>query len=381
MKKLFISIIVLCFITILSSTLHSHFFTDIVDSARAGNIKRLTRQLDDKSYTATNLKNALFAAIANHRTQAVSTLIKYVDLNNGNYSSNGDTPLIAALKYLDVVKVLVDGGADVSLPSETNRLPLEYAVINRNYDAAEYLLTKGCNPNINNWFTDLWGSSPDIMARGKKLIPLLVENGADLRKELGRKVLGSVVQMEDYKLVDYLLKNGCSNHIPKIFPAYYLPSSKMYIYLLEKGIPIDGENAFASALNLAAGGKIEALEYYFDNCPKLDESQLRDTTVSAYGNNNFEIIKLLVSKGYKIKKDIFINMMENAITSMNFDMLEKVLNYSNESKGTKNEIFFDENTISKLKANLLRQKEEQSAWFDFTEKRNYDMAYELLDKY
>lgn len=209
----------------------------------------------------------------------------------------------------------------------------------------------------------------------------MVENGADLKKEHGLKVLASAVQMEDYELVDYLLKNGCSYHLPKIFPAYYLPSSKMYIYLLEKGIPVDGENAFASALNLAAGGKIEALEYYFNNCPKIDESQLKDTTVSAYGNNNFDIIKLLVTKGYKIKKDIFINMMENAITSMHFDMLEKILNYSKELKGTKNEIFFDEKTIYKLKANLLRQKEEQSAWFDFTEKKNYDMAYKLLYKY
>lgn len=162
MKKLFISIIILCFITILSSILYSYFFTDIVDSARAGNTKRLTKQLDDKSYTATNLKNALFAAIANHRTQAVSTLIKYVDLNKGNYTPSGDTPLIAALNYPDVVKVLVDGGADLNVPSESNRLPLEYAIINRNYDAAEYLLTKGCNPNINNWFVDMWSSGPDI---------------------------------------------------------------------------------------------------------------------------------------------------------------------------------------------------------------------------
>ena len=72
--------------------------------------------------------------------------------------------------------------------------------------------------------------------------------------------------------------------------------------------------------------------------------------------------------------------MEDSISSKHFGMLEEILNYSKESKGTNNEIIFDKDTITKIKADVLKLKKEQ-AWFDFAEKKKYDKAYELLDKY
>ncbi len=229
MKKLSITVIVLSFIMILSSVVYSQFLTDIVDSAKAGNVKRLTKQLDENSYTSTNIKIALFAAIANHRTEAVSLIIKHVDIKNKDLSLNGFTPLIAAIEYPDIVKILVDGGADVNATSNTAQNALEYAVISRNYDVAEYLLLKGCDPNVNNWFSD--PLSNENISKQKKLIRLLVEKGVDLEKELGKKVLASAIEMEDYELVDYLLKSGARYHLPKIFSVSMLPSSKMYISL------------------------------------------------------------------------------------------------------------------------------------------------------
>ncbi|KNY29249.1 ankyrin repeat domain-containing protein [Pseudobacteroides cellulosolvens] len=378
MKKLSITIIVLNFIMILSSAVYSQFLTDIVDSAKAGNVKRLSKQLDENSYTSTNIKIALFAAIANHRTEAVSVIIKHVDLKDRDLTPNDFTPLIAALEYPDIVKILVDGGADVNAPSDSNQSALEYAVINRNYDVAEYLLLKGCDPNINNWFCDPLIN--ENISKQKKLIRLLVEKGVDLEKELGKKVLASAIEMEDYELIDYLLKGGARYHLPKIFSVSMIPSSKMYIYLLEKGVPKEDAHTLSTALYLAAGGKNEALKYYLDHCSKLDESQLKRIYTSAGVNNNFEIIKALLSKGYKIEKETFVRILEDSISRKHFSMFEEILNYSKESNGTKNEIILDKDTITKIKANVLKLKKEQ-AWFDFLEKKKYDEAYELLDKY
>ena len=67
----------------------------------------------------------------------------------------GWTPLLFAARqgYLDVAKVLVEGGADVDLQDPDLVSPIVTAIVNGHYDVAAYLVEKGADVNL----ADRWG--------------------------------------------------------------------------------------------------------------------------------------------------------------------------------------------------------------------------------
>jgi ankyrin repeat protein len=64
-------------------------------------------------------------------------------------TDDGDTPLhtAASLGKLDVVKQLIDAGADVHVKNVDHLTPFMTAIINNQYDCAAYLVSKGAMPN------------------------------------------------------------------------------------------------------------------------------------------------------------------------------------------------------------------------------------------
>ena len=54
------------------------------------------------------------------------------------------------LKNFELVKLLVENGADVNAIASTGETPLHYAVLVRDTEIINYLLQKGANPNIAN---------------------------------------------------------------------------------------------------------------------------------------------------------------------------------------------------------------------------------------
>lgn len=69
--------------------------------------------------------------------------------------TGGLTPLIYAARAgcLRCVKALLDGGADIDKPSPDGITALMTAIDNRKYDVAKYLLERGANPHLWDW----WG--------------------------------------------------------------------------------------------------------------------------------------------------------------------------------------------------------------------------------
>ncbi|MGH9385294.1 MAG: ankyrin repeat domain-containing protein [Vicinamibacterales bacterium] len=109
--------------------------------------------------------------------------------------------------YLDTVKALVDGGADINQLNAGDRTsPLLIAIINGHFDLARYLVDKGANPNIAafNGVAPLFGVvniqwAPKSLYPNSKayqqqqttyldLMQVLLEKGADPNARVQRKV-------------------------------------------------------------------------------------------------------------------------------------------------------------------------------------------------
>lgn len=94
---------------------------------------------------------------------------------------SGDTLLSAAARYdqHDLIRILVDGGADHSAVDTNGNSALHHAVHHRNYASAQVLLAAGADPDARN---DL-ERTPLIVAAHQGQVPmarLLLDHGADL---------------------------------------------------------------------------------------------------------------------------------------------------------------------------------------------------------
>src|SRR5262245_27797593 len=83
--------------------------------------------------------------------------------------AGGLTPLLYAAREgcVECARTLVEAGADLNLPDPEHIGPLLMAVINGQWDTAQYLIKKGANPN--QW--DLWGRAPLYAAVDLNTIP------------------------------------------------------------------------------------------------------------------------------------------------------------------------------------------------------------------
>ncbi|MDP4182653.1 MAG: ankyrin repeat domain-containing protein [Bacillota bacterium] len=376
MKKIFYIVIIVSVLMISVSTVYSSFMTDITNSAKAGNVNRLNKQLESKRYNNKTLVKALFAAITYNRPKAVAALIKHLDINDNSSFLNESPPLIAAVNYPEVVKVLVEGGANVNKLDYSNRNALSYSVLSQNYDTTEYLLNHGADTNLDGWFNRPINDIESI--KQKKIIKLLISKGANLNSELGVSVLTYAIDKEDYELIDLLFKNGCQPQLSKVMSYTIVRNSKMFNYLIEKGLSLDNKYVVDHLDDLTSRGDMEALSYYLNNGPRLDNEQLERLVVDSEVNCSL-VLKMLISKGYVFNEETKTHLLTNTAGDRKTDKLEDILNYSKNNKVGGN-LLFEKSLIEKVKQNVLAEKKDL-AWFDFAGKKKIDKVYDILDKY
>jgi ankyrin repeat protein len=108
-------------------------------------------------------------------------------LNNGanlNNVTKLGTPLLSAVQqnFIEMVKLLVERGADVNLQNENGTTPLIKACFNEFFEIAKYLVEN--NADINR--SDKEGFTPLMFAAGKgneKLSEYLIDRSADINSE------------------------------------------------------------------------------------------------------------------------------------------------------------------------------------------------------
>lgn len=120
----------------------------------------------------------LMYAIEYGKDALIPSLIQPNEINQENYY--GKTPLILAIRKGDVnlVKTLVNKGANVNQKNYLGNSPVGYAVVNKQVNILHFLIQKGANVNIPNQY----GSTPLIEAAYfnlPQMAIILIHAGAD----------------------------------------------------------------------------------------------------------------------------------------------------------------------------------------------------------
>ena len=125
---------------------------------------------------------------------------------------NGYTPLDMAafsIRYMPMVKFLIDKGANVNAQASSGATPLFWAVMREQKDEVQYLLDHGANVNL----ADAYGDTILDMVLHLQyftMIQPLLDHGADVNAidQSQHRPLFYAMQMDDHKWADLLKKHG-----------------------------------------------------------------------------------------------------------------------------------------------------------------------------
>jgi len=94
----------------------------------------------------------LMVAVRNGNINAVKLLIKAGANVNAKSSPEESTPLMYASQrdWIDIMRMLLKAGAEIEATDSYGQTALHYAVLERNEEAMEFLLSAGANPNAAN---------------------------------------------------------------------------------------------------------------------------------------------------------------------------------------------------------------------------------------
>ena len=273
----------------------------------------------------------------------VETFIKNgcdVDGTSQIFLSYGRTPLICAAGEgrFDVVKYLIDHGADVSKKDYRQRTALHYASKRGHLKVVEVLLSKGAEINVE----DENRCTPLMFTAGRihnDILLYLIDHGADVNKKDGRnrtalhyasdlKVVkallskGVEIDVEDMYLCTPLMLTGERGHIDILLylidhgadvnkkdrdertALHYASDLKVVEALLSKGVEIDVEDKDrCTPLMLTARRRhIDILLYLIDCGADIDKKDGRERTALHYASErgDLKVVEALLSKGAEI---------------------------------------------------------------------------------
>jgi hypothetical protein len=137
---------------------------------------------------------------------------------------NAQPSLFDALSYTNILKALLDAGADVDQHRTINiwgasrtRTVLDYAAQETNTQAVEFLLQRGANPNAQDEFGDNALHCAAMGGAGEQIFSLLLDYKADpnVRDKNGDTPLDLVKRNNPpQKLIDLFLQHGALENLP-----------------------------------------------------------------------------------------------------------------------------------------------------------------------
>jgi ankyrin repeat protein len=181
--------------------------------------------------------------------------------------TGGLTPLLYAARSgcIDCIEAMLDAGADIDLPTPEAVTPLMVAIDNYRYDAAKYLLDKGANPHVWDWWgrtalyiaTDMNSYGPNLNRGGAELLAgttaldlmrVLLDAGVNRDPQLNHHRPGR--GGNSGRFVDDLLTSGATPLL-RAANSHDLDAVRL---LLEHGAQVDLPNVNGVTPLLAAAG-------------------------------------------------------------------------------------------------------------------------------
>lgn len=242
---------------------------------------------------------------------------------NAKDVGNGITALIWASQngHIDVVKVLLDKGADINIKNSNGVTSLIMAIQNSSMDIVKLLLDKGAevntvrpNDSVTPLIMALWKGNSDI-------IKLLLDKGADVNAKLpsiGITAIFMATQNGYVDVVKLLIEKGADVNVKEInsgttplMAATIHGQPEVAKLLLESGADVNAKTTTTgqTALMIASQqGKTEIAKLLLEKSADVnikDDKNNGTALIWASAKGHTEIVKLLIEKGTDVNaKDI-----------------------------------------------------------------------------
>ena len=297
------------------------------------------------------LYEKLFNACKNENIEAVKFLLKNgLDVNHKD--KNGKTALFYACNNLNVIKLLIENGADkdiikelffysyennleifkylieekkidINIKNDSGKTVLFYACANDNLELVKYLVEHGADVNakdkdgisvILNTLIESIGhpiSLSTLKPKGENLeiVKCLVEHGAYIDDD----ILFVACHTGELELVKYLIEEKKLDINVKekggdtlLFRACGSGNLELVKYLVEeKKLDINAVNEYGQTalFDACEKGNIEIVKYLIKNGANINSKNKKGQTAlfdCFYAGGNIELVKYLISKGIDI---------------------------------------------------------------------------------
>ena len=221
----------------------------------------------------------------------------------------GSTPLHTAAQagQLEVVRLLVAGGADVDAGDNENTTPLAVAAIGGHLDVIEFLIAQGADPlaaDINLATPFHWTTYNGHMEVARRLIEL----GADIHavKTNGSNALHGPAYMGHPEMVEFLVGKGIDVNLQNqygytpLLLAAVRGHNEVLTFLIDAGADPAVWNDWQSPLHLAArSGNLETVKIIMSTGadPNARTEEASPAIIGAIDSQNPEMVAYFIDNG------------------------------------------------------------------------------------
>jgi ankyrin repeat protein len=282
-------------------------------------LKSLFNKKEKKGFNNINQKyfggwTPLMMAVITDRLDLVKFLVENgADIETTNEVNLTALTIASEKGHLDIVKYLVKNGADLNKEGKYGYSALMFAT-EGHLEIIKYLVKNGADINKE----DKNGYSALIFASAEgrlEIVKYLVENGADLNKE-GKDGLSALIiasQNGHLDIVKYLVENGANiNKGNKNgYSALMIASRENYLdivkYLVKNGADINKQekDGYSALMIASLNNYLDIVKYLVKNGADINKQEKNgySALIIASKNGYFSIVKHLVENGADINKE------------------------------------------------------------------------------
>jgi len=304
----------------INKTIESELFIKILNLSEKDNLKQfdLLKIIYCNSINGNQNDNNFDPILCHAIRYGNIQLVKYL-IDNGadvnSFSRSYENPFILAIKSQkeEIVKCLVKAGANVKKGNSDNP-PLIEAVHTNNETIIKYLLE--CGADVNERGVNVYGDSSltaAIKNNNETIVKLLIDLGANINKESGfnETPLILAVRNQNQNIIKLLIEYGADinyklefNNTPLI-EALEEGNESIAKYLIDKGANVNVTNQNEETpLVIAVKNGMERIIKYLINCgADINYESHTDPLTEATKLNNMNLVKYLIDNGADVKKN------------------------------------------------------------------------------